>query len=193
MKPLQALILAAGSSQRFPTNKLLHPLPSQDCLLDISVHLAGSLTSQVLVVINTDVRLQQHCLTHDYPYVINTRAASGMASSIACGVAATADAAGWAIFLADMPGIKTDTLQLLAETWTAHGITVPTYQGQRGHPVIFSAKWRTALCALSGDQGARSLLQNQPAAEFVETDDAGVCFDVDTEDEWKTYLEYGCT
>ena len=192
MKQLQALILAAGSSRRFPSNKLLQPLPDETCLLDISYHLACSLTSQVLLVINADEQTQAHCRAQQYNYLINAQAESGMASSIVSGVMATADADGWAILLADMPCIKSSTLQLLAATWPAYEVTLPTYQHQRGHPVFFSQQWRSALCALNGDQGARSLLQDNPGVHQLEVDDPGVCFDIDSETDWCNYIERGC-
>lgn len=191
MKKLQALILAAGSSRRFPANKLLRPLPDQRCLLDISYHLASVLTPQVLLVINTDSQMRAHCESHHYPFLINPQADTGMASSIACAVAATAEADGWAIFLADMPCIQASTLTTLADNWSAHEVTVPTYQHRHGHPVIFSRAWLSALCALRGDQGARGLLQENPAVFHLETEDAGVCFDIDTEADWERYIERG--
>lgn len=192
MKPLQALILAAGSSQRFPTNKLLRTLPDGRCLLDIACQQACQLTTSVLLIINHDEKLRDYCEAHRYQYVINTQAQSGMASSIACGVAATAEAIGWAIFLADMPCIKPSTLQLLADSCPGHAVTIPTNQRQHGHPVIFSAQWYTALRGLTGDQGARSLLRDNPAVYFLETDDAGVCFDIDTQEDWDNFVRHGC-
>lgn len=121
-------------------------------------------------------------------FIINAAAHTGIASSIACGVNATMDADGWAIFLADMPAINPATLKLLAETWHAHTITLPRYQQQHGHPVIFSQDWAAQLCALQGDQGARHLLRDNPAVYHLDTDDAGVCFDIDTEADWNAYL-----
>ena len=192
MKQLQALILAAGSSRRFPSNKLLQPRPDQRCLLDISYALARTLTPQVLLVINDNPQVQDHCRKRQYPFLVNALAETGMASSIACGVAATTDAAAWAIFLADMPCIKPTTLQLLADNWPAHDVTLPSYQQQPGHPVIFSNHWHASLCALTGDRGARNLLHDNPHVFRLETDDAGVCLDIDTEAAWTRYLEYGC-
>ncbi len=189
MKSLQALVLAAGSSRRFPANKLLRPLPDQSCLLDISYQLASILTPQVMLVINNDEKMQAHCRTQHYPYLINSRADTGMASSIVTGVRSTADATGWAIFLADMPCIKPATLHLLAELWTNYEVTQPTYQNQAGHPVIFSASWLDKLSALTCDQGARGLLQTHPAVHRLETSDAGVCFDIDTEADWETFMQ----
>lgn len=188
MKPLQAVILAAGNSRRFPTNKLLKPLPAGNCLLDISVQLARTLTPNVTMVINQNAQLQQHCQVQHYHYLINSQSDTGMASSITCGVVASADAAGWAIFLADMPCISSDTLQLLTQHWPEHEVIQPTYQQQPGHPVIFSHSWFEQLTNLSGDQGARELLRDNPQVFRLETNDPGVCFDIDTEADWETYL-----
>ena len=189
MLQLQAVILAAGSSRRFPVNKLLRPLPTNTCLLDIAYQHASALTPNVLLVINADAQMQQHCLAHRYNTLLNPQADTGMASSIACAVAATPQADGWAVFLADVPCIEPATLKLLADSWSAHEVTVPVYQQRHGHPVIFSGEWFTTLCALSGDQGARGLLRNNPAVYRLETNDAGVCFDIDTESDWEAYLK----
>lgn len=186
---LQAILLAAGSSQRFNGDKLLRPTPASRCLLDIGYQAITQLTDQVLVIIRDDVQLHQHCLQRRYPCLINPRAESGMAGSIIAGVNATANADGWAICLADMPMIQAATLQRLASTWTGHAITVPTWQGQDGHPVIFSRKYREALTSLQGDRGARRLLHDNPEVYRVDTDDAGVCFDVDTDSDWDTWLQ----
>lgn len=188
MKQLQALVLAAGKSQRFPTNKLLRPIPGQSCLLDVSYQLAHQLTPHVLLIINRDSQLQQHCHTQQYDYVINPQADSGMASSIACGVAARAQADGWAIFLADMPCIQTATLHTLAQHWQAHEVLQPIFQQQTGHPVIFAHRWYEKLISLRGDQGARELLRDNPQVFQLETQDAGICFDIDTEADWQAYL-----
>ena len=188
MRQLQALVLAAGSSRRFPSNKLLRLLPDGRCLLDVSYQLAQQLAPRTLTVINSDPSLRSHCETHGMDFIINDAAPTGLASSIVCGVNASIDADGWAIFLADMPAINPVTLQLLAETWSSHAITLPRYQQQHGHPVIFSKDWAAQLCALQGDQGARHLLRDNPAVYHLDSNDAGVCFDIDTEEDWNAYL-----
>lgn len=185
---LQALLLAAGSSQRFNGDKLLRPTPTSRCLLDIGYQMAKQLTDHVLVIIRDDTPLHQHCQQHQYPCLVNPSADSGMASSIVAGVNATAKVDGWAIFLADMPAIQKETLQRLATTWTKHAITLPTWQEQDGHPVIFSGKYRKALTSLQGDRGARVLLRDNSEVYRVDTDDAGVCFDIDTDADWETWL-----
>jgi CTP:molybdopterin cytidylyltransferase MocA len=59
---------------------------------------------------------------------------------------------------------------------------VATYDGARGHPVLIGrAHWEAAM-RLTGDQGARSLLESHPVVE-VPCDGTGRPDDVDTRED----------
>ena len=59
-------------------------------------------------------------------------------------------------------------------------MAAPSYAGHRGHPVGFSSDWREELCGLSGDAGARRLIEAHPQAlELIETADPGIFRDID--------------
>jgi molybdenum cofactor cytidylyltransferase len=103
----------------------------------------------------------------------------GMGSSIATGVKATAKAPGWLILPADLPLIRADTLQHVAQALQQHTVVVPRVQGQAGHPVGFGAACRDALQQLSGDQGAKSVMQMYAPFGLC-VDDIGCILDVDT-------------
>jgi molybdenum cofactor cytidylyltransferase len=103
----------------------------------------------------------------------------GMGTSIAIGVAATANAHGWLILPADLPLIQADTLRCVAQALQTHTVVVPLVNGQRGHPVGFGKVCRDELLALSGDQGAKSVMQRH-AAQTLELEDMGCILDVDT-------------
>jgi molybdenum cofactor cytidylyltransferase len=106
----------------------------------------------------------------------------GMGDSIAAGVRATADAAGWLILPADLPLVKASTLLAIAAP-SSMAVTVPVHEGQRGHPVRFGAVCCDALMQLEGGQGAASVLKAQMAVgsvAFMDVDDAGVVTDIDT-------------
>jgi len=103
----------------------------------------------------------------------------GMGDSIATGVRVCAQAAGWLILPADLPLVQPATLRAVADALTSHTVVQPVYLGQRGHPVGFAAACGPALMALTGDLGARKVLQaNAPYA--LPVDDAGCIHDVDT-------------
>ncbi len=60
-------------------------------------------------------------------------------------------------------------------------ICVPTWEGRRGNPVLFAARYFPEMCAVTGDVGARAVLERHAASVCaVPMDDQGVTLDVDT-------------
>ena len=108
-------------------------------------------------------------------------AEDGMGASLACGVLATRDAAGWVVALGDMPWIETSTIVRVAGA-IADGAAVaaPFCRGQRGHPVGFGTSCFAALAALAGDDGAKSVVAaHRDSLARIDVDDAGTLRDVD--------------
>ena len=106
----------------------------------------------------------------------------GMGDSIAAGVKATPGATAWLILPADLPLISSSTLCSIALAPTC-AVTVPMYQGQRGHPVRFGPECAAGLLDLQGKQGAAQIIRAQIATNsvaFLDVDDVGCVFDVDT-------------
>mgnify|MGYP006168289067 CR=1 FL=1 len=102
------------------------------------------------------------------------------------GGAAIRTAQAVAIFLADMPQIRRDSLDTLLAQADAERILLPSYRGSRGHPVLFGRRFWPQLAALSGDTGAKSVIQQHPGAvRIVELDDPGLVLDVDTAEDWR--------
>jgi molybdenum cofactor cytidylyltransferase len=143
--------------------------------------LAAGVDRAVAVVRPGDDRLPPLLEAAGLRVVVNERAADGMGSSLACGVAAAPDAAGWVIALADMPFIRADTVSAVARALGSGAVVAaPSHAGRRGHPVGFAAAFRRELEALSGDRGARSLLaRHADRLTLVPSDDPGVLRDVD--------------
>ena len=104
----------------------------------------------------------------------------GMGYSIATGVGARPDAAGWLILPGDMPMVLPSTLRTVARELRHHTVVYAQHRGQRGHPVGFAAELYSELVTLEGDEGARRLVARYPA-HGVEVNDPGVLIDIDTE------------
>ena len=92
---------------------------------------------------------------------------------------ATPDASGWLVLPADLPLVRGDTLRAVADGLAQHAVVVPLVQGQRGHPVGFSAACGPALRALDGAHGAASVVRAFHAFELP-LDDIGCITDIDT-------------
>ncbi len=177
-----AILLAAGAGTRFGGGKLLHPLKDGAA---IAAHAARNLIAaglEVTAVIRPgDFPLRELLEEEGCTVTVCADAAQGMGASLAHGVRMTHDAAGWVVALADMPRIRPETIGRVVQALMAGAeIVAPSYQGDRGHPVAFGRRFRDELQLLSGDSGARAIVQrNQALVRLVECDDPGVLLDID--------------
>jgi len=183
---LGAILLAGGAGTRFGGGKLLHPL-ADGTAVGIAAwrNLRAAVERSVVVVRSEDAALAARFSAERAIVVECAQAHLGMGHSLVCGVRALADARGWIVALGDMPRVRPSTILALAQRLAAGArIVVPVWDGQRGHPVGFAASLREELLALSGDSGARMLLQRHAAeVERVPVDDPGILQDVDTRED----------
>ncbi|MFK3816575.1 NTP transferase domain-containing protein [Pseudomonas sp. NPDC089407] len=178
-----ALLLAAGRGTRFGADKRRATLADGRSLLAHSVQRARAVFDDVRVVLREGERGEDFGLPADCRIIDSPDAALGMGHSLAAGAQSLGDsqAQAVAILLGDMPWIESATLRRLVEASSASNIVLPRHAGQQGHPVIFGREFWPALGQLSGDEGARAVVQAHRArCMMVEVDDAGVLLDVDT-------------
>lgn len=177
------VLLAAGSGERFGSHKLLHPLPDGRLLgIAAAENLIAVIPDSIAVVRPGDSGLKNALLGLGYQLIVNAEAESGMGGSLALGIRATLyRERGWVVALADMPWIDRVSIRKVADrVGQGASLAAPEYRGQRGHPVGFSADWGEQLSALSGDAGARCVLDsNQHELELLTVADPGVLQDVD--------------
>ena len=177
------VLLAAGGATRFGANKLLVPtsdgVPMAVCA---GRALRATLPRSVAVVSSGDSPLSHLLVEAGLEVSVCMNAARGMGASLACGIAALADAQGWVVALADMPFIRPETFHAVAKALReGAAIAVPRFQGKRGHPVGFSRDFRDALLALDADSGGRDIINtNSSRIVWIEVDDPGSTQDIDT-------------
>ena len=182
------ILLAAGFSRRFgATDKLLQPLPDGRLIaMAAAENLIQAIPTCVAVVRAENKVLAQLLADKGFKLVFCDESKPEMADSLATAIRFSfsfAEAAdGFVIALADMPYIKAETICAVAAQLNAGAsIVIPTYQGQRGHPVGFSAKFRHELESLHGDEGARSIIKSHAnEVTLLACYDAGILADIDT-------------
>ncbi|WP_460141127.1 nucleotidyltransferase family protein [Pseudomonas sp. S2_E01] len=181
------IVLAAGQGTRFrqaaggARDKLLADCAGRDgavrsVIEQVLMSVPAGLTKRVLVT--TEDRPQVIRMAQAYGFEIVLIESTGMGDSIAAGVAACPQLAGWLIALGDMPFILSSTFEKVLTGVTDDGISVPVINGEYGHPVGFGRSFGPGLMALSGDRGAKPLFVSAKVAE-VPVDDPGVLWDVD--------------
>jgi molybdenum cofactor cytidylyltransferase len=179
--PVVGILLAAGSAIRFGGDKLLATLPDGTPIGVAALnHLASAVDAVVAVVRPGDAPLAAALAAAGARVTTCPGAADGMGASLAWGVRAAPLAAGWLIALADMPWIQSATIARVVDTLRGGApIAAPSWKSARGHPVGLTSSFYAELSALSGDEGAKTILARHRVS-LLATEDAGVVRDVDT-------------
>ncbi|MGW1868990.1 nucleotidyltransferase family protein [Streptomyces mauvecolor] len=114
--------------------------------------------------------------------------AEGMGSSLRAGLdalTASDEASGAALVsLVDQPGIGPEAVaRVLAAHRSGDSLAAASYDGKRGHPVLFGAdRWADIAASATGDRGARAYLKAHEAEiTLVECGDIAEPYDIDTE------------
>jgi molybdenum cofactor cytidylyltransferase len=98
---------------------------------------------------------------------------------------------GILISLGDQPFLKTRTINVLLRAFQQRkgGIVVPSFQGMKGHPVIFHRMFRKELLKLRGDTGGKPiLLKYSKLIKTLPVRSEGVIKDIDTREAYQQAL-----
>src|SRR5581483_1224088 len=184
---VSAVVLAAGRSTRMGgPNKLLAELDGKKLVRIVTERALVSKAREVIVVTGHQADLVEKALAGlNVTFVRNADFATGLASSVKAGISAVPKLAdGAVICLGDMPMISTQLIDHLIEAFApdrGNLIVVPSNEGRRGNPVLWSRRFFNELMTLDGDIGARHLIakHNEAVAE-VPVEGEGAFLDIDT-------------
>ena len=167
---VHALLLAAGSSRRFGSDKLLHPLAGRPLVAHAAMAIAeaiarGLLAGAVAVLPAGATSLARQLDTAGMHLVPNRDPTRGLSSSLRLGLAAMEQSGARAalVMLADQPFVRAEVISALVLHWQHTGRSVrPHYAGAPdtpGHPVLLDRSvWRLAD-DLEGDAGLGEALK----------------------------------
>jgi len=184
---IAALVLAAGRSSRMGgSNKLLADIGGRP-LVRIAVEQALASRARPVVVVTGHQREKVEAVLSGLPvqFVHNKDFADGLGTSLRAGVAALPPQVDGAIVcLGDMPQVDAAMINRLVGALDPDKgalIVVPTIDGKRGNPVVWSRRFFPDLMGVEGDVGARYLIgRYSEAVAEVPLNGPAALIDIDT-------------
>lgn len=193
MPRIAAVVLAAGLSSRMGSNKLLRLVAGKP-MLRHAVEAAMASAADPVLVVTGNQQAEIRTVLNGLPveFCENPDFSTGLSSSLRRGLSALPDDCdGVLILLGDMPGVTADMIDRLVAAFDPaenRSICVPTHQGARGNPVLWSRDFFAEMLRLEGDTGARALLARHPEQVCeVEMDDDAPLTDIDTREALEAY------
>ncbi len=192
---IAALVLAAGQSRRMgDENKLLKIFDGKPLIQRTLGEIIQAPVQNTTVVtgyqsdkIRTAIEGISVSTVHCPDY------ASGLSASLKAGLQSLdPDCDGVLICLADMPFLTARHIgKLIAAFDPTEGreICLPTFNGKRGNPVLWSRRFIEDMKAIKGDTGARHLIgENADVVVEVAMEDDGILIDLDSPEAWEMAL-----
>jgi molybdenum cofactor cytidylyltransferase len=181
-----AVILAAGASTRMGSLKQLLEINGKPLLLHAVEATLASAAWPVVVVVGAQAEKIRPVLAQ-LPVLIteNPAWAEGMAASVRAGVTTLQQFSraldGALIALCDQPAFSTDVVAQLvaAQRATGRSIVAARYAGRHGAPALFLREHFATLTHLTGEEGARALLNDYPE-RIASVDLPALAMDLDT-------------
>ncbi len=193
---ISAVVLAAGESKRMGRTKQLLEWEGRTILQRVLENLSRSRVDEVILVLGHEAeRIVQTLDTRRVKVVINKNYKAGMISSIQQGLINLNDTAeAFFIVLADQPAIGPEVFDRLIDEFRGilpkKSIILPAYRGRRGHPALFSAKYRQEALGITGDVGFRQVLEEHPEEILtVEMETDSILQDIDTPEDYRTQVK----
>ena len=180
---LAVLIMAAGESRRFGSCKLLADIDGKP-MLQRSIELAQSTNASLIRIVtgrwHQEIKQAQTSgLIDDKDLIYNPDWQQGLGNSIATGVSQIASLCDEAlILLADQVRLSSEDLKRLTRRKDKSQITCASYSKTLGPPAIFPAQFFPKLEKLSGDKGAKALLEELTATD-CQINIPNAAFDID--------------
>jgi molybdenum cofactor cytidylyltransferase len=186
-RAIAAVVLGAGKSSRMGgPNKLLAEINGKPLVRIVTEAVLASQARPVIVVTGHQrERVEAALAGLPVKFAHNPHYADGLGTSLKAGIAALpAETDGAIVCLGDMPQVDAALIDHLIGAFDPdHGalVVIPTIDGKRGNPVVWSRRFFPDLMAVEGDVGARHLIgRYTEAVAEVPLTGAAALTDVDT-------------
>ncbi|WP_411895524.1 nucleotidyltransferase family protein [Winogradskyella sp. A2] len=156
------LILAAGNSKRMGTPKQLLKIGQTTMLGKVINNSLESRANSINVVLGANAKMIIPKLPESVNTMMNEKFENGLSSSINIGVKNLLDFDSILIALGDQPFVNANYFNEMIKVSAKNPdkIVASNYIKYNGVPAIFPKKYYSKLLELSGDQGAKKILNS---------------------------------
>ncbi|MFW9904509.1 MAG: NTP transferase domain-containing protein [Candidatus Thorarchaeota archaeon] len=182
------IVLAAGESRRFPSNKLLFEIKENVTIIELLLSsILASKVDRILVILGHEAEAMNKIVQRGndrIQTVINPQyKQGGMSSSIRWGMEKALDSQAVLITPADIPFIPCVVIDLLIDYYLSNSplLIIPTYQGKKGHPILISSKlFKFVLNVSEEKRGLKEIIEMfKEEIKFLPTNYQGILYDID--------------
>ncbi|MDO4336698.1 MAG: nucleotidyltransferase family protein [Eubacteriales bacterium] len=201
---IAVIMLAAGNSRRFGSNKLMYKVEGKpmyqrilEQLLEVQKKAASlcpynscsrksyeekTEAAFSVTVVTQYEEIEAAAQSLGMRVLRNPHPEEGISSSIKIGLGANQDADAFLFTVSDQPWLRAETILGLIECYmhSSKGIACVSHNGKTGNPCMFSSGYFSELLRLTGDVGGKRIISANPGdTAILEVPDGRELTDVD--------------
>lgn len=185
------IILSAGKGSRFGSPKALALVNNDlNVIRYVQKKLLATKVDELIIVLGAEAeRIKPFLLNHKKVKVVHNKDYNfGQTSSFKAGLRAlSARSQAVILFPIDCPFVTVETIDEMIRQYAQKkpGILIPTFDGKKGHPPLFSEQLIPAFLGLDDSKGINSIArENQEKVVLLPVDDEGVLRTFNTREEF---------
>ena len=189
---ITGIIMASGFSRRMNKDKLTLNFGGELVIEKVIKAAKKSKLDEIILVYQNEF-IRDIGQKNNIKTIFNPSPEKGQSESMKLGIkASNLNTEAFMFIVGDQPLLDSKTINKIIETFNNSDkeIIVPTYNGKKGSPTMFSSKFRNRLLEIEGDRGGRIIIEESPhEVRYVPIDDYKVGLDIDTWDEYQHLVE----
>lgn len=183
---ISLILLAAGNSKRFGSNKLLALFQGKPMITHL-FDTVNKLAADQIIVITQANEVEKIAQRYGFEVYINEQPEKGISSSIKLGVShVIGDAA--VFIVCDQPMLSATTIQKLITHADHQHILRVSYDTKKGNPALFPKSLYDELMQLEGDEGGKVIMRAHPELVIdIQAEHQNELIDFDTKESLNKY------
>ena len=196
---ISSILLAAGQSLRMKgENKLTKEINGIPLIKYAVKNILGSAVDELIIVVGHEKEIIEKIIENKKKirFIYNSNFADGISSSIKIGLEnISKKSEAFFISLGDMPDVNQNIYNKLIKTRYNYNkklktnlkkeIFIPTFENEKGNPILFSKHMKEKIMQIKGDNGARELIElNKDKTLNVPLKSRGVTLDFDEREDF---------
>ena len=196
---ISSILLAAGQSLRMKGgNKLTKEINGIPLIKYAVKNILGSAVDELIIVVGHEKEVLEKIIEKNKKirFIYNSNFADGISSSIKIGLEnISKKSEAFFISLGDMPDVNQNIYNKLIKTRYNYNkklktnfkkeIFIPTFENEKGNPILFSKHMKEQIMQIKGDNGAKELIElNKNKTLNVPLKSRGITLDLDEQEDF---------
>jgi CTP:molybdopterin cytidylyltransferase MocA len=188
---IACLVLSAGLSRRFGSPKALADMNGDTAIGRLQKVLVNSRLDEVYIILGAHAQeIKPFLLNHKkVKSVYNKDYNLGQTSSFQAGLRSLSpQTKGFLLLPVDFPLVSQQTIDLLICRFKENEplLVLPTFNGKKGHPPLFSVRLKEEFLGLGTDSGLNTVVHaHQDETAFLPVEDPGIIQTFNTQEEFE--------